>query len=130
MMKGKVNAALKMLTDSHIGVHQANEEVLSTLREKHPHPSPITENTLLNGPVNSVLPCYFDSIAETMIYKAASLTKGAGGPSQLDAEQYRHILTIRKYKAENKDLREQMAQLARKLASEELDPSILEAYRL
>ena len=63
-----------------------------------------------------------------MIYKAASLTKGAGGPSQLDAEQYRHILTSRKYKAENKDLREQMAQLARKLASEVLDPSILEAY--
>ena len=37
MMKGKVNAALKMLTDSHIGVHQINEEIFSALREKHPH---------------------------------------------------------------------------------------------
>ena len=60
--------------------------------------------------------------------KAAQLTKGAGGPSQLDADQYRHILISSKYKAEGKRLREQIAQLARKLASEIVDPKTLEAF--
>ena len=48
-----------------------------------------------------------------MVLKAASLTKGAGGPSQLDWEQYHHILSNRKFKKENKELRQLTAQLAR-----------------
>ena len=55
------------------------------------------------------------------------MTKGASGPSQLDAEQYRHILASSKYKLEGKHLREQIALLGRKLASEIVDPSSLEA---
>ena len=62
-----------------------------------------------------------------MIFKATTLLKGAGGPSQLDANQYRHILTSHKYKKENKEMREQIAILARKLASETLDPTSIEA---
>ena len=59
---------------------------------------------MLHGPINRVLPSYFDSIDE-----ANYQTKGAGGPSQLDSEQYRHILSSRKFKKENKELREQLA---------------------
>ena len=62
-----------------------------------------------------------------MVLKAASLTKGAGGPSQLDDEQYRHIQNSRKFKKENKELRKQLARLARLLASEIVDPCIVEA---
>ena len=63
-----------------------------------------------------------------MILKAAQSTKGACGPSSLDADQYRHILASRKYKQEGKDLREQMALLAKKLATSIIDPATLEAY--
>ena len=63
-----------------------------------------------------------------MVLKATSLTKGTGGPSQLDAEQYRHILTSTKYKKENKELREQIAIFARKLASEIIDPNSIQAW--
>ena len=35
---------------------------------------------------------YFDEIDEQTIAKATRLTKGSGGPSQLNAEQYRHII--------------------------------------
>ena len=63
-----------------------------------------------------------------MIFKSARLTKGAAGPSQLDAYQYCHILTSTKYKKENKELREQIAILARKIASEILDPNSLESF--
>ena len=56
------------------------------------------------------------------------LTKGAGGPSQLDAMQYHYLLSSRKHKVENRELRAQIAILARKLATETLDPLTLEAY--
>ena len=83
---------------------------------------------MLNGPVNRVLPSYFDEIDETMVFKSTSMTKGAGWPSQLDAEQYHRLLTSNKYKKENKELRVQLATLARLLATEYLDPNALEAF--
>ena len=65
---------------------------------------------MLHGPINWALSWYFDSIDEDMIFKSASLTKGARGPLQ-DSEQYLHILNSRKFRNENKGLREQIAQL-------------------
>ena len=102
VFQGKINAALKLLSsENENGVHDINDEIIKELQDKHPSPSPIAENTLLQGPVDRVLPSYFDNINESMVLKATSLTKGAGGPSQLDPEQYRHILTSTKYKKEN-----------------------------
>ena len=46
--------------------------------------------------------CYFDNIDEEMLSEASSLTKSAGGLSQLDAMQYR-LPSSRKYKVENKE---------------------------
>ena len=129
MMQRRVSSALKSLTsDPCVGVHKINDDVINALKQKHPKPLPIPENTLLKGPVNQVVPCYFDNIDEEMVSKASSLTIGASGPSQLDAMQYHHLLSSRKYKVENKELRTQIAILARKLATETLDPLTLEAY--
>ena len=50
-----------------------------------------------------------------MIAKAASLTKGAGGPSHFDADQFCHMLLSKKFKTEAKELTEQIAVLARTL---------------
>ena len=122
MMQGRVSSALKILTsDPCVGVHKINDDVISTLKQKHPKPSPILENTLLNSPVNEVLPCYFDNIDEELVSKASSLTKGAGGLSQPDAIQYHHLLSSRKYKVENKKPKTKRAILA-------LDPLVLEVY--
>ena len=63
-----------------------------------------------------------------MVFKSASMTKGAGGPSRLDAEQYRRLLTSNKYEKENKELQVQLATLARLLTTEYLDPNTLEAF--
>ena len=56
------------------------------------------------------------------------MRKRAGGLSRLDAEQYRRLLTSKKYKKENKELRVQLATLARRLATQYLDPNTLEAF--
>ena len=44
----------------------------------------------------------------------------------MDSEQYQHIPSSRKFKKENKELREQMARLTRLLASEIVDPHSVE----
>ena len=63
-----------------------------------------------------------------MIYKAAMATRGAAGPSKLDAEQYQRILCLKHFKTEGLVLRSEIAKLAKKLATENLDPAILETY--
>ena len=86
MMQGRVSSALKIFnSDQFVGAHKISDNVVNALKQKHPKPSPILGNTLLNGPVNEVFPCYFDNIDEEIVSKASSLTKGAGGLSQLDA---------------------------------------------
>ena len=129
ILQGKTNAALKFISsESSPGVHQPTEAVFKELQNKHPPPAPIRDNSLLYGPVNKVPANYFDNIDEQSIFKAAQLTKGAGGPSHVDAEQYRFIITSNRFKNENKYLREQIAIFAQKLGSELLDPSTLEAF--
>ena len=54
-----------------------------------------------------MVPTYFVSIDEGMIFKAGCLTKGNCDPSHMDADQSRHILTSAKYKKDNKNLRDQ-----------------------
>ena len=71
--------------------------------------------------------CYFLEIDEIMTAKAASLTKGAGGPSHLDAEQFRHMLLCEKFKTEATEQREQIAVLARTLASTIVEPKSIKA---
>ena len=51
-----------------------------------------------------------------MIAKAVFHTKGTGGPSHLDVDQFRHILLSKKFKTEVKELRKQPAAIARTLA--------------
>ena len=86
MMQGRVSSALEILTsDACVGVHKISDDVINALIQKHPKPSLILENTLLNSPVNEILPYYFDNIDEEMMSKASSLTKGTGGPSQLQS---------------------------------------------
>ena len=123
MMQGRDSSALKIFSsDPWVGVHKINDDVINALKQKHQKPSLILENNLLNGPANDVLPCYFDSIDEEMVSKASSVTKGAGSSSQLDVIQSHHLLSSRKYKIKNKELRTKIAILARKLVTETLDP--------
>lgn len=51
----------------------------------------------------------------------------AGGPSHLDAKQYRYILTSEKYNQENKELLVQLTTLARAMATNVLHLKMLEA---
>ena len=130
MLQGKVTAALKFLDNeaASCGILPLTPETLKSLKEKHPSPGRIQPFSLLNGPIDDVPSAYFDCIDEEMIYKAAMATRGAAGPSKLDAEQYQRILCSKNFKTEGLVLRSEIAKLAEKLATENLDPAILETY--
>ena len=124
-MEGKVNAALKTLSkDYENGVLQLDEKVLKNLNLKHPAPAEVKK---YNEPMNKIPNYYFDEIDEMMTGKAASLTKGSGSLSHVDADHFRHMLLSKKFKIEGKNLREQIALLSRNLASKFVDPFSIEA---
>ena len=128
MFKGTVHAALRFLSnESSGGILHLSDETLESLSEKHPSPADIKENSLLYGPVKNLRTLKFN-ISEQKIQEVANLTKGAAGPSSLDANQYQHILCSKQFNREGKDLRDQIATLVIKLAMEAVDPTCLEAY--
>ena len=129
MFEGKVRAALKFIEkNANSGLLPSSDDDIHKLKEKHPAPAIVQSESFLQGPVQ--LPCraHFADINESLILKAVTHTKGAGGPSQLDADQYRRILCSNHFKVEAKDLREEIASFSLKIATEVTDPLCLETY--
>ena len=63
-----------------------SHEVLRDLQEKHPPACPADESVLIQGETPTVEPVILEDIDESLIFKAAIRTKGAGGPSGLDSD--------------------------------------------
>ena len=100
MMEGKVSAAIKFLSKNNDqGVLPASEETIKELMLKHPAPALINADTLLEGPLNTTEKSYFDNINGDLIKQAARQTKGAPGPSKLDADQFKNMLISKKIQA-------------------------------
>ena len=133
MMEGKVNAALRVLDEEQSGgVLPLSEAVLKDLQNKHPLSEPPNPTVMIDGEIPLVDPTLFSNIDESSIAKAAMNTKGAAGPSGLDALAWRHILVSKNYRSSGKDLRDAVAMMARHLATRKntiIDgKSNLEAY--
>ena len=130
MFEGKVKAAMKFLEENAQNcVLQPNNDVIEKLKQLHPAPAADPKvKLLIKGPLRKVDPAQYCDIDEQSILKAANVTKGSGGPSQMDANQWRRMLCSNNFKNEAKDLRESLANFAKKIASETVDPKTLEAY--
>ena len=131
MFEGKVGAALRFLEENaENAVLQPTPEVVAKLQSLHPEPMNIFPETLLQGPLKASSPAHFNGITEQEIQKAARQTKGSGGPSQMEWKQWKRILCSSHFKAEGKELREELAIFARKIATEILDPNTLEVHNV
>ncbi len=130
MLQAKVNAAMRFLSEENDkgGILPLSSEIIQGLTEKHPKQGFIHPETLLEGPLPNISLSYFDSIDEDMIKRAAMQTKGAAGPSQLDATQCRNILVGNLLKKEGKALREQLATSAKHIATKITDPTSLASF--
>ena len=122
MIHGKVNSALRLLEKtSGNGVLQMNKENLKLLKEKHPSPAPSLVGSLLFGPILETDKSYFDSINVDMIDRAMRMTKGSAGPSNMDSQFFREMCH-KSFKKESNRMKEQISDLAKKLATENIDP--------
>ena len=122
MLEGKVNAAMRPLDETNSGdVLSLSNEVLEELLKKHPASQPAGESTLIRGEVPFVDPAVFANIDEASVARAAMYTKGAAGPSGLDALGWRHILVSKNYGYTGKELRESIVSMARNLATRTLE---------
>jgi len=68
---------------------------------------------------------YFQQIDEQTVLKAALNTRGSAGPSGLDAELYRSILCSKNFKTPGKELREQIAILAKNMATKHYEFNLI-----
>ena len=109
MFRGKVNAALDLLSNTNNGgtlnptdlsdpSDPLSPSVLETLLKKHPPGQPVNPSVLIGeGEPPFVHPVLFDRIDGEAIKKAALNTKGAAGPSGLDAHCWRRLCTFYYY---------------------------------
>ena len=134
MHSGKLSNALQCLSNNNKGgVLNLNEKighesVHDILKEKHPAPNNnLYSSYVINHSEFQTLayhPAIFEKIYASMIRRAAMKTHGSHGPSGLDANEWRRILTT--FKSSSTDLCKTIARLAVKVATERL--TFLESY--
>ena len=133
MNKDNVNDDLKLLTKNMSnGILPITDATLQLLKQKHPESRESSPEVLIEGPVRNqkIHPVVYDETDESLILKAATLTKGESGPSSLDADGWRRILTSREFGTSSSDLRKTFPQLIKRLFIEELETTTpLEAFR-
>ena len=138
MFQGKTNAALQLLSQRGIGgvlhihdpVNRSDPDSLSifdTLKSKHPQAQPVSPDSvpLLSLDVPEIHPVIFDRIDASSICSAALRTKGAAGPSGIDAHCWRRLCTS--FKSASEDLCNSLVQVARRLCTSFVDPKGLSA---
>ena len=128
MQKGNLNGAMKLLTDNmDHGILPLNDESISKIK-KHPQTSAPDPINLLLDEVQNIHSIKYEDIAAEEVRKVAINTKEGSGPSGLDADGWRRILASSCFGDSSADLFRAIASITRKLRSEKLDASSLEAF--
>ena len=129
MEKGNINAAIRIVTNNMGGgILPLNDETLSLLEQKHPEGREVNEDFILQGPISTVNPIVYDVIDGSRVLKAAQKTKGGSGPSGLDADGWRKPLTSRVYGDDGRDLRTAIANVTKKICTEDVHDDSLDVF--
>ena len=115
MEEGNVRQAGRLLQPQQGGLFQINKETTEKLKEKHPAGTRATQEALLSGEIEAPHLVTFSSINQEMVRKAAMETKGALGPSGMDAKTWRMLLTSKRNSMAAADLCKAVAELAQKM---------------
>ena len=119
--KGEVNSAISLITEhGKGGVLELTPEVRAALRTKHPQAKSANPEALLQGEAPVINPILFGSLTGEVARKTALATQGAAGPSMGDAYVWRRMMSS--FKSASKDLCGAVAEVARHLASQHVDP--------
>ena len=116
MLAGKINAALRLLSDSDsCGILPLNDQTMNLLHSKHPQAEDQHVDLLLHGPEQAFGEYAYEILDGALINKVAREMKGASGPSNLDSDGWRRILTSKSFGLHSTNLCEALASMARKL---------------
>ena len=89
MNKGIVNGTLKLLTNRVSNrILPLSDKTQDLLKQKHPELKESLPETLLQDPFRPIHPVPHDDIDESLVMRAAMLSKGGSGPSGLDADDW------------------------------------------
>ena len=129
ILQGKVRAALRMLSEGGAGgVAHSSPEVLQKLIDKHPKARDADPDALLPGHFLPVPSSLFDALNGDVIQNIAMNSKGAAGPYGMDASDMRTLLCSKRLGRAASNLCEAIADLARRLCTEFVDPASLSAF--
>ena len=128
VMTGQVDSALRYLSnDQGGGILPLSDDVMEQLKEKHPEPQGFQLGSPLFGPIKDIPHTLYYEIDGDMVRDATLRTKGSGGPSGVDANGFRRILTCKSFKRSGTELCEAIASMTKRLCTEHVDPRGLEA---
>ena len=128
MLQGKVSAALRWNGSQRSSLLETTPKVVGILKSKHPKSAPAVNGGLLEGPTCEIEDVIFEGIDSNMIHSVAKKIHGAAGPSGADSEIWQQILCSNQFKKKPEQLRECIADLAKKLSCKIVDPDHLRAY--
>ena len=110
------------------GILPLTDKTLKIIKQKHPEANKPPQEVLLQGPIQPVHPIVFEDTDESLILKAAMLTKGGSGLSSLEADGWRKILTSRSFGTASCKLRKTFLLVVKRLCLEEIRNAFLAFY--
>ena len=130
MLLGKVGQALKFIDHDNCikGVHKVTRKVHAVLAEKHPVGTVAPAEVKLSVTAPTPEQVIFETISADSVLKVAKNTNGSGGPTQIDADGWRHILCCKSYGKYSTQLCEAIAAFARIMATQEVNADCLREF--
>ena len=128
MLEGKISKAMRFINheDRVIGVHEPNEDIIDILKSKHPVAKPAPDDCLLEPPSTNVPPVIFEAIDADLIYSNGRTISGSGGPKKVDLDTWQILLCSKAYGPSSGQLRQAVADCARRLCREQVDHIVTE----
>ena len=131
MLQGKTKQALKLINhdDKITGVHSINQHVRTVLQDKHPEAEPCHPEVIVTrAEQDTVENVIFEEIDRELVKRAAKRTSGSGGPTQIDADVWQHILCSKYYGTLSDSLADEIANFAKKLCTTSVDHEKIDAF--
>ena len=91
------------------------------MNQKHPRGQDTQEDMILKGPIKEVNPVIYEEITSELIRKMASRVKGTAGPSNMDANQWFHILGSSAFGQQSEELAEAIAKMTKIMCREKIE---------
>ena len=128
MKKGNINSAMELLADDmQNGIPPLTDQILHHIKQEHSHGKDAHPEVLLRDIPEEIRPMKFYSIDAESVKKAVLKTKSVAGPSGLDADGWKRILTSNQLDNSSNDLCKTFTEVIKKLCTTEDLSSSLEA---